>query len=82
MFRLPKPKPEVKPRLPLSLILKENSYTTENDIEIIKEYDLKMKEYYKKRTDNKKASTWSEQMSGLLGREVSVYERFFKKTWF
>ena len=29
-----------------------------------------MKEYYKKRTDNKKASTWSEQMSGLLGREV------------
>ena len=75
----PNQNPEVKPRLPLSLILKENSYTTENDIEIIKEYDLKMKEYYKKRTDNKKASTWSEQMSGLLGREVRVFMRDFLK---
>ena len=75
----PNQNPEVKPRLPLSLILKENSYTTENDIEIIKEYDLEMKEYYKKRTDNKKASTWSEQMSGLLGREVRVFMRDFLK---
>ena len=63
----------------MSLILKENSYTTENDIEIIKEYDLEMKEYYKKRTDNQKASTWSEQMSGLLGREVRVFMRDFLK---
>ena len=38
-----------------------------------------MKEYYKKRTDNKKASTWSEQMSSLLGREVRVFMRDFLK---
>ena len=75
----PNQNPEVKPRLPLELILKENSYNTDNDINIIKDYDLEMQEYYKKRTDNKKASTWSEQMSGLLGREVRVFMREFLK---
>ena len=75
----PNQNPEVKPRLPLELILKENSYKTDNDIKIIKDYDLEMQEYYKKRTDNKKASTWSEQMSGLLGREVRVFMRDFLK---
>ena len=46
---------------------------------IIEEYDLEIKKYYQKRTDNKKSMTWSEQMSGLLGREVRLHMRQFLK---
>ncbi|MGB2411817.1 MAG: oxygen-insensitive NADPH nitroreductase [Candidatus Puniceispirillaceae bacterium] len=61
--------PEVKPRLPLSVVLKENSYTTEGEVDDIAAYDAAMRAYYAARTDNQKAQGWSEQMAGLLGRE-------------
>ena len=75
----PDQNPEVKPRLPLNVVLKENSYNVDKDKEIIEEYDLEIKKYYQKRTDNKKSMTWSEQMSGLLGREVRLHMRQFLK---
>ena len=61
--------PEVKPRLPLSVVLKENSYDTDGEAEAIAAYDEDMRAYYAARTDNQKAQGWSEQMAGLLGRE-------------
>ena len=75
----PDQNPEVKPRLPINVVLKENSYNVDKDKEIIEEYDLEIKKYYQKRTDNKKSMTWSEQMSGLLGREVRLHMRQFLK---
>ena len=75
----PDQNPEVKPRLPLNVVLKENSYSNNKDKEIIEEYDIEIKKYYQKRTDNKKSMTWSEQMSGLLGREVRLHMRQFLK---
>ena len=61
--------PEVKPRLPLSVVLKENGYHTGGEAEAIAAYDERMRAYYAARTDNQKAQGWSEQMAGLLGRE-------------
>ena len=61
------------------MVLKENSYSDNKDKEIIEEYDLEIKKYYQNRTDNKKSMPWSEQMSGLLGREVRLHMRQFLK---
>jgi len=62
--------PEVKPRLPLALMLHENAYPSDIDRAQIEAYDAVMVDYYKTRTDNKKTAGWSEQMSGLLSREA------------
>ena len=75
----PDQNPEVKPRLPLSIVLKENSYSNDKDKKIIEQYDIRVREYYQKRTSNNKSATWSEQMSGLLGKEVRLHMRGFLK---
>jgi nitroreductase len=61
--------PEVKPRLPLSVVMKENAYSTDGEDQAIVAYDDDMRAYYASRTDNQKVQGWSEQMAGLLGRE-------------
>ena len=62
--------PEIKPRLPLSVVLKENAYTEEGDRETIEKYDQHVREYYRTRTGGKRDMTWSEQMSGMLSKEA------------
>jgi len=61
--------PEVKPRLPISVMLKENSYSTEGEDEVIAGYDEVMRDYYANRSSNAKVQGWSEQMTGLLSKE-------------
>ena len=61
--------PEVKPRLPVSVTLKENSYSTEGEAEAIAAYDEDMRTYYANRSANIKIQGWSDQMAGLLGKE-------------
>ena len=62
--------PEVKPRLPLEIILHENSYKKDQGWSALSGYDDVIKSYYEARTENKKSQTWSSQMAGLLGREA------------
>ena len=62
--------PEVKPRLPLEIILHENSYSKDQDRAALSDYDDVIKSYYEARTENKKSQTWSSQMAGLLAREA------------
>ena len=69
--------PETKPRLPLSVILKENTYTDDKDKAEIDRYDKDVREYYRTRTGGKKEMSWSEQMSGLLGKESRPHMRGF-----
>ena len=69
--------PEVKPRLPLSVILKENSYSTDGEPEAIAIYDEEMRNYYLTRSANIKIQGWSEQMAGLLGKESRLHMRPF-----
>ena len=69
--------PEVKPRLPLSVVLKENSYSIDGEAEAIAAYDEEMRAYYTTRSANIKSQGWSEQMAGLLGKESRLHMRPF-----
>jgi FMN reductase (NADPH) len=55
--------PEKKPRLPQEAIFYENEYPPfEQTYPYIEQYDEIMKQYYLKRTDGKRADTWSDTM--------------------
>lgn len=69
--------PEVKPRLPLPVVLKQDVYRDDEDAAAITEYDERVRAYYASRTGNPKSQCWSEQMSGLLGREARPHMREF-----
>ncbi len=69
--------PEVKPRLPVSVVLKENSYSADGEAEAIAAYDEEMRTYYATRSANMKIQGWSEQMAGLLGKESRLHMRSF-----
>ena len=61
--------PETKPRLPLSVLVKENTYQEISAKDELKRYDQDVSDYYKTRTGNKKTTSWTEQMQGFLSRE-------------
>jgi nitroreductase len=50
----PDQNPEVKPLLPLSVILKQDQYDDSADADAIAEYDELVREYYKTRTSGNK----------------------------
>ncbi|WP_378951390.1 oxygen-insensitive NADPH nitroreductase [Pelosinus sp. sgz500959] len=66
-----------KPRLPLSLVLKEESYNTDGDEERLREYDTLISNYYKKRTNNVRSTTWTEGVSTLLAGKQRPHMREF-----
>lgn len=61
--------PETKPRLPLSVVLKQDRYDDSTDTDAIAAYDAEVAEYYRTRTGGKKEMTWSGQISGMLNKE-------------
>lgn len=69
--------PQLKPRLPLSVTLKEETYNETNDNAGIEAYDERMREYYKERTGGKLDRVWSADMSALLGKESRPHMRGF-----
>lgn len=69
--------PDLKPRLPLSVTLKEERYDETNDVAGIEAYDETMREYYHKRTKGKIDRVWSADMSALLGKESRPHMREF-----
>ena len=73
----PAENPEVKPRLPLSVVLKENTYDASEEPEQIGAYDIVARDYYANRSGNKKSQSWSEQMTGLLGKEARPHMKQF-----
>jgi nitroreductase len=62
--------PETKPRLPLSVVLKQDRYDDSADTRIIEQYDEEVREYYRTRTGGNKVMSWSEQISGMLIKEA------------
>ncbi len=69
--------PDVKPRLPLSVTLKDDSYDTSCDAGGIAAYDEQMREYYRTRTGGTKDTSWTEDMGALLSRETRPHIREF-----
>lgn len=67
--------PAIKPRLPLSVTLKEETYDESNDRAGIEAYDETMRGYYLDRTGGKLDRTWSADMSALLGKESRPHMR-------
>lgn len=69
--------PEVKPRLPLSVIVKQDSYNEEGDREAIAAYDKVVRGYYATRTGGGHGVSWSEQVSVLLSEKSRPHMRGF-----
>ena len=66
----PAQEPEIKPRLPLNVVLKQDRYDDTPDKTIIQEYDKRVSNYYKIRTAGARDNTWSEQISDMLIKEA------------
>ncbi len=71
--------PEIKPRLPLSVVLKIDNYQTNSDIESISKYDELIREYYRSRTGGTKETTWSEQITDMLVKEARPHMKAYLK---
>ena len=66
----PRQNPEVKPRLPLGVVLKKDRYQSKTDARQVAEYDVEVENYYQIRTGGNKMSSWSSQVSEMLAREA------------
>jgi len=73
----PAQNPEIKPRLPLSVILKQDCYDDSADATLIAEYDELVREYYKTRTGGNKDDSWSEQIAEMLVKEARPHMKAF-----
>lgn len=73
----PDQNPEVKPRLPLDVVLKDEVYSEEGDEVLITAYDEQIREYYRKRTGGGHGTCWSEQVAGLLSEKARPHMREF-----
>lgn len=66
-----------KPRLPLSLVLKEDTYSTGEDEKHLREYDELISNYYKERTNNKRSNTWTEGIATFLKEKQRPHMKDF-----
>lgn len=66
----PDQNPEVKPRLPVSVVLKQDRYSDDGDVDALRDYDETVRQYYQTRTGNPRSQSWSEQISGMLQKEA------------
>jgi nitroreductase len=73
----PDQNPEVKPRLPLSVVVKEDSYNEVGDKDAIANYDEEIREDYRTRTGGGHGVSWSEQVSELLSDKVRPHMKDF-----
>jgi len=73
----PDQNPEVKPRLPLSVIVKEEVYGQAGDAELIAAYDEHVRDYYRLRTGGGHGICWTEQVAGLLSEKARPHMREF-----
>ncbi len=73
----PAQNPEVKPRLPMSVIVKQDRYNEEGDREAIEAYDERVREYYATRTGGGHGISWSQQVASLLSEKSRPHMRGF-----
>jgi len=60
--------PEVKPRLPLSVVLKRERYEDPGSLDGIKQYDRELRAYYQTRSGGRKDSSWTEEIRAWAAR--------------
>ena len=69
--------PEIKPRLPVSVVVKQDYYNEEGDSARIEEYDEAIREYYRTRTGGGHGISWSEQVATLLSEKSRPHMKAF-----
>ncbi|MXP51035.1 oxygen-insensitive NADPH nitroreductase [Pantoea sp. SoEX] len=70
----PKYLPEIKPRIPIEMIIHENYYSTSLDQMALKKYNTKIKNYYQDRKMNKrKDETWNKLVQRLIIQEMRPF---------
>jgi nitroreductase len=74
---VPDQDPEVKPRLPVEVVLKEDVYSFDAEAQQIADYDETVRAYYRSRTGGTKESCWTEEMAGLVDGERRPHMRQF-----
>ncbi|MCP4692989.1 MAG: oxygen-insensitive NADPH nitroreductase [Desulfobacterales bacterium] len=72
--------PDVKPRLPLPVVLKEERYHHSDDAEDIQAYDEQIREYYRTREGGPKDSCWTREMKAMVSKESRPHMRGFLKS--
>lgn len=73
----PDQNPEIKPRLPLEVIIKNETYSDDGDADRIARYDEHIREYYRTRTGGGHGICWSEQVAELLSEKARPHMREF-----
>lgn len=73
----PNQNPEIKPRLPMDVVYKEEKYNPLDDERKIKEYDEKIRQYYIQRTKGKRSDTWTQQMAEKMQNETRPHMKEF-----
>ena len=71
----PARQPEVKPRLPVEAILKEDYYTDDSDH--VAAFDDTMQAYYQSRSSGNKNSDWSHNLTPLFDSKLRPHMRDF-----
>lgn len=73
----PAENPDTKPRLPMSIVLKNDEYTQEGEAEGLKSYDETINQYYLERTDGKRGDTWTGMMAKKMREAARPHMRGF-----
>lgn len=71
----PAHQPDIKPRLPVKAILKEDYYT--EDSELVDAFDATMQAYYQARSSGKKSTDWSHNLKPLFDDKLRPHMRDF-----
>lgn len=72
-FGYPKGESNKKERLPLEVVFKTDEYSNDGDIEKLEEYDIRVSEYYRKRTNGERSDKWTSQISNLMSKPQREY---------
>lgn len=70
--------PEQKPRLPLEIILRKNSYGDgEREQEMLEGYDQRCRQYYRLRSSASRQECWTRQVADMMARPLRPHMRAF-----
>ncbi|MCM3713749.1 oxygen-insensitive NADPH nitroreductase [Alkalihalobacillus oceani] len=64
--------PEQKPRLPANVVIHEETYQTEHIPTGLLEYEKRSAAYYTKRTNGRKTTGWTKQISDYMSRQRGI----------
>ncbi|MBL4935387.1 oxygen-insensitive NADPH nitroreductase [Clostridium sp. YIM B02515] len=73
----PADNPETKLRLPLDAVCCTDKYDIDSKIDLIKQYDKKISDYYIERTNALRSDTWTRQMAKHMSKPLRPHMKEF-----